>query len=100
MGRRNRPRRRSADTPPPAALSGALGRIEDDDDGTWAVRTILGSRALKTYRCPGCDHEIVPGTPHLVAWSVDDPLGGEDRRHWHTGCWRGRATRGLTRRWS
>ena len=23
---------------------------------------------LKTYRCPGCDQEIRPATPHVVSW--------------------------------
>ncbi|MFE2961436.1 ATP/GTP-binding protein, partial [Nocardia tengchongensis] len=26
--------------------------------------------------------------------------GEDDRRHWHTGCWKGRNTRTITRRWS
>ena len=59
------------------------------------------SRATKTYRCPGCDHEIRPGTAHLVVWQTD--LGEqavEDRRHWHTPCWQHRATRSPTRKWS
>jgi hypothetical protein len=67
-------------------------------DEEYIVRTIPGSRALKTYRCPGCDHEIPPGVAHMVAWPV---YGGEDdRRHWHSGCWKGRHTRAITRRWS
>jgi hypothetical protein len=37
-----------------------------------------------TYRCPGCDHEVRPGTSHLVVI----PEGSVDeRRHWHTPCW-------------
>jgi hypothetical protein len=79
----------------------ALRRIEPGPvyDEDYVVRTVPGSRAAKTYRCPGCDHEIRPGVAHIVAWPIDTP-GAEDRRHWHTGCWNGRATRGLTRRWS
>ena len=38
--------------------------------------------AVKTYRCPGCDHEIPPGQGHEVVVPLDAP---EDRRHWHTG---------------
>lgn len=39
----------------------------------------------KPYRCPGCDHLIRAGVPHLVVV----PLGDADaRRHWHTECWR------------
>jgi hypothetical protein len=59
----------------------------------WVVRPVAGAYATKTYRCPGCDHAIVPGTPHVVAWRADDVA---DRRHWHTPCWR-RRTPGPTR---
>jgi len=59
------------------------------------VRTVPGERNAKGYRCPGCDHEIRPGLPHLVAW----PAGEEaDRRHWHTPCWDARGRRTPTRR--
>jgi hypothetical protein len=80
----------------------ALRRTEPGPGGTdpYIVRTVPGSRATKVYRCPGCDHEITLGTAHIVAWPADDTGGIEDRRHWHTGCWSGRGTRGLTRRWS
>jgi hypothetical protein len=63
---------------------------------SWRVRQIPGTAAVKLYRCPGCDHEIRPGTPHLVVWSLERMLGfggEEDRRHWHTGCWRARDRR-------
>lgn len=74
--------------------------VETGPDGhEHHVRPVLGAKATKTYRCPGCDHEIRPGTAHRVVWRVED-LGGEDRRHWHTPCWTARATRGPTRRWS
>ncbi|GAB2683885.1 ATP/GTP-binding protein [Nocardia thraciensis] len=84
----------------PRPIGDVFGRTERGPDGedTYVVRTVPGSRATKTYRCPGCDHEIPPGTAHIVAWLE---YGGEDdRRHWHTGCWKGRYTRGITRRWS
>ncbi|MFZ2176526.1 MAG: ATP/GTP-binding protein [Rhodococcus sp. (in: high G+C Gram-positive bacteria)] len=70
-----------------------------DETERYVVRTIPGARATKFYRCPGCDHEIRPGVAHLVTWPSNYG-GAEDRRHWHTGCWSGRSTRGLTRRWS
>jgi hypothetical protein len=56
------------------------------------VREITGSSSTKVYRCPGCDQEIRPATPHVVAWPVD---GGalEDRRHWHRPCWNARTRR-------
>jgi hypothetical protein len=56
----------------------------------WAQGDEFNVRAAsvgsgKTYRCPGCQQEIRPGTPHLVVV----PEGNmEERRHWHTPCWR------------
>ncbi|MDV3127949.1 hypothetical protein M1247_23730 [Mycobacterium sp. 21AC1] len=93
MPRRRREPRRLPPLP-------ASRRIEAGPDGyQYEVRSIAASRATKTYRCPGCDHEIRSGTAHVVAWPVE--LGdGEDRRHWHTPCWTNRATRGPTRKWS
>lgn len=89
---------RSQEGAPP--IGDVFGRREagPDSDEMYVVRTIPGSRAFKTYRCPGCDHEIPPGVAHIVAWAVDD--GEDDRRHWHRGCWNGRRTRRITRRWS
>jgi len=86
MGRR-RPARKRA-TP-------RVDAIEEHADGDWYVRPITGSSSTKTYRCPGCDHEIVPATPHIVAWPVH--ADAQDRRHWHTPCWRARDRRGPTR---
>ncbi|WP_067574198.1 ATP/GTP-binding protein [Nocardia acidivorans] len=80
-------------------IGDVFGRTEDGPGGeTYMVRAIAGTRATKYYRCPGCDHEIPPGVAHVVAWPAHG--GEEDRRHWHTGCWKGRHTRGITRRWS
>ncbi|MEE9242625.1 MAG: hypothetical protein V3U55_01000 [Mycobacterium sp.] len=81
-------------------------RIEMGADGSdYEVRPVPAARATKVYRCPGCDQEIRPATSHVVAWPADsgDALGPgmvEDRRHWHTPCWKQRANRGPTRRWS
>ncbi|MEB3981103.1 hypothetical protein OQ968_07490 [Mycobacterium sp. 663a-19] len=92
MPRRREPRRRQPPLP---------RRVETGPDGhDYEVRPVAGSRAVKTYRCPGCDHEIRSGTAHLVVWPTDSAGGVEDRRHWHTSCWANRATRGPTRRWS
>jgi hypothetical protein len=63
-------------------------------DSEWAVRPIPGSASAKTYRCPGCDHEVAVGVAHVVVWPVDGTGGLDDRRHWHTGCWRARDRRG------
>ncbi len=81
-------RRPKAATPPTP-----LGpeRLEERPDGDWVVRQVPGAAAGKSYRCPGCDQEVHPGTPHVVAWPTD--TGVESRRHWHTVCWRRRMQR-------
>lgn len=89
------PRRNRRDTPAarPTDDTGSRRGVETLEtwpDGAWRVRPVSGD-AAKTYRCPGCDQEIRPGTGHLVCW----PDGAvDDRRHWHTGCWRARLRRG------
>ncbi|MHD0307480.1 ATP/GTP-binding protein [Rhodococcus erythropolis] len=81
-------------------FGGALVREEPGPGGEmYMVRPIPGSNATKFYRCPGCDHDIRPGVAHVVTWP-SEPGGANERRHWHTGCWSGRGTRSLTRRWS
>ncbi|MGO1560272.1 Putative ATP/GTP-binding protein, doubtful CDS [Actinomycetales bacterium JB111] len=80
---------------------GSLPRQESGPDGEdFHVRTVRGSS--KTYRCPGCDQEILPGTQHVVAWPTEHIWGAdasaESRRHWHTSCWRQRGNRAPTRR--
>ncbi|SDO21554.1 hypothetical protein SAMN05660199_01541 [Klenkia soli] len=77
--------------------------VESSDDGDWVVRPVTGAASTRSYRCPGCDQEIRPGTPHVVAWPVYardsdlDPWDTESsvdlRRHWHTACWRARSRR-------
>lgn len=100
MGRRRRPPRRHP--APPPLLPRPSRRVETGPDGyDYEVRSVSADRAVKTYRCPGCDHEIRPGTPHVVVWPADmGESGAEDRRHWHTPCWTHRSTRGPTRKWS
>ena len=65
--------------------------VEEHPDGIFRVRRITGSTSTKPYRCPGCDQEIRPATPHIVAWPDD---GLDHRRHWHTVCWEKRDQRG------
>ena len=80
--------------------------VEEAADGDWVVRRLTGAASGKTYRCPGCDQEILPGTPHLVTWpayprgpgdDAEDPWDTESaagaRRHWHGACWQARAHR-------
>ena len=75
-----------------------LPAVQQWTDGEWAVRTVPAGAAVKTYRCPGCDHEIKVGVAHVVAWPADGRGDLGDRRHWHTACWRARDRRGPTRR--
>ncbi|MET9625956.1 hypothetical protein ABZX92_00705 [Lentzea sp. NPDC006480] len=96
------PRRNAPKNEDPRPLGGGVGwaRAESGPDGEWLVRAISGAQAQKTYRCPGCDHEIHPGTPHVVAWPAQETGSVEERRHWHQGCWDSRGRRGPTaRRW-
>jgi hypothetical protein len=62
-------------------------RVEDG----YVVRSVTGASG-KAYRCPGCDQEIRPATPHVVTWPEGSP---DDRRHWHTACWSARDRRGV-----
>ena len=74
------------------------GWIDDDGDttaGAVDVRHVQPYQAVKTYRCPGCDHEIAPGQGHEVVVPRDKP---DDRRHWHTGCWQQAMRRGFRTR--
>lgn len=67
---------------------GAIPRSEPGPGGeSYTVRPVRGGD--KSYRCPGCNQLIAPGTPHLVAWPTDPMFGDgtESRRHWHTACW-------------
>ncbi|MGB8022264.1 MAG: hypothetical protein WCF04_13625 [Candidatus Nanopelagicales bacterium] len=89
MGRKNRRR----DDPTPLRPIGWIAPVQSHADGDWHVRPIPGAAANKTYRCPGCDQEIQPGSAHVVAWRADRHDGGEARRHWHTPCWNGRDRR-------
>ncbi|MGZ4508881.1 MAG: hypothetical protein ACXVX0_16665 [Blastococcus sp.] len=97
------PRRRPASRRP--ARPGGEGRretVEEGADGDWVVRPLTGSSG-KTYRCPGCDQEIRPGTPHVVTWPAyardsdldpwDTDSAADWRRHWHSACWRARDRR-------
>ncbi|MET0894461.1 MAG: hypothetical protein ABWY80_01275 [Acidimicrobiia bacterium] len=49
------------------------------------IRHVHPYQAVKVYRCPGCDHEIPKGLGHEVVVPLASP---QDRRHWHTACWR------------
>ena len=55
----------------------------DDDGATTAieVRHVQPYQAEKTYRCPGCDHEIRPGEGHEVVIPLDAPAGPPPLAH-------------------
>ncbi|PRY34356.1 hypothetical protein [Umezawaea tangerina] len=102
MPRRNHPKRPSSDGGDDSRpLGGGVGwaRSESAPDGEWLVRNVPGAQTTKFYRCPGCDHEIRPGTPHVVAWPAADYGSVEERRHWHQGCWNSRGRRRPAGRW-
>jgi hypothetical protein len=63
---------------------------ERHPDGDWFVRPVVASGEPKSYRCPGCEQIIAARMAHLVAWR---PGHEDDRRHWHTPCWRARDRR-------
>ncbi len=75
-----------------AILRGGARSETGRDGRRWTVRTVSGSE--KTYRCPGCGGDVAPGSQHVVAWTDDHLFGAsaglEERRHWHTQCWRSR----------
>ena len=90
---------------PPARRPPAPRRetVEEASDGDWVVRSLTGAASTKPYRCPGCDQEIRPATPHVVSWPAyprdsdldpwDTESAADQRRHWHTACWRERDRR-------
>lgn len=79
----------------PAGPRRGRGGEEAPDPDLVTVRHVQPYQATKSYRCPGCDHEITPGTGHEVVVPSDAPTL---RRHWHTGCWRRVAAAAVRRR--
>lgn len=79
--------------PRPLSTAG-FARLESKTDGDYMVQSMGSDAAAKPYSCPGCNQQITPGTAHLVAWprvpSIGATAGVDERRHWHTGCWRRR----------
>jgi hypothetical protein len=67
-------------------------RTEQRRGATWNVQPISAVQAVKSYVCPGCGLEVLPGTAHLVTWRADGVMGDSAdiaaRRHWHTRCWK------------
>ncbi|WP_306231212.1 hypothetical protein [Agrococcus beijingensis] len=74
-------------------LMQGTARIERRAGAEWHVQPMSAASAVKDYVCPGCGASVVQGTAHVVVWRADSIFGEravEDRRHWHTGCWRAR----------
>ena len=67
-------------------------RSESRRGQAWTVQPISAENAVKSYVCPGCGGTIAPGIAHIAAWRNDGILGDDadlnDRRHWHTHCWK------------
>ncbi|GAA0417988.1 hypothetical protein [Leifsonia naganoensis] len=67
-------------------------RTETRRGTEWNVQPVSAAQAQKSYVCPGCGRDIVPGVAHLVAWRADGVLGDSAdlaaRRHWHEACWK------------
>ena len=83
MPRRHRSaRERGSPVGPPERPRGAAPDWASTED--VKVMASAGERR-KSYRCPGCNQEIRPGTAHLVVMEREE---FEGRRHWHTPCWR------------
>ncbi|XKE63304.1 hypothetical protein LG314_07825 [Agrococcus terreus] len=88
-----RPRRRGGEHVPldvERLMQGTL-RTEQRAGASWHVQPLAARSAVKAYACPGCGGTIPEGMPHVVVWRADSIFGEravEDRRHWHTGCWR------------
>ena len=97
MGRKHR---RNPEPEPQEPRVGGLRRAETHPDGDWIVQKVTGSAATKNYRCPGCDMEIRPATPHTVAWPDYGTGEGsiDERRHWHNACWAKRMNRRVGKR--
>jgi hypothetical protein len=72
---------------------GGVERRESHGDGEWFVRRVSGAASTRSYRCPGCQQEVAPGIPHVVAWPAEGMGGLGDRRHWHGTCWDARDRR-------
>jgi hypothetical protein len=87
-------RRRRDDVPLALGRLGRGGTTHETYAGQrWSVRHLSGQSSDRTYLCPGCEQDIVPGTAHVVAWPDEGVGGVGDRRHWHTSCWAARERR-------
>lgn len=82
MPRKQKRARERPEHPGGPKIMGAEAPAWADAPG-FEVRTSMGG--TKGYRCPGCDHAVRAGVQHLVVVPRDSV---DERRHWHTECWR------------
>ncbi len=84
-------RRPSKHLRPARPLSAGFAATTHKSDGRWIVQGVAADHSDKTYLCPGCNRDIGPGEPHVVAWPSVPGIGSasavEERRHWHRPCW-------------
>ncbi len=92
MPRSRRRRRTPADGDSFDRFLAGYKRTETRRGTDWTVQPVSAAQAAKSYRCPGCGGEILPGVGHVVVWRADGVLGDAAdlaaRRHWHSACWR------------
>ncbi|GAA1893026.1 hypothetical protein [Lapillicoccus jejuensis] len=89
-------RRRRDDAPLDTSRIGGVTSTERYAGTLFTVRRVsgaTGASAERAYLCPGCQQDVLPGTPHVVAWPAEGVGGLGDRRHWHSGCWQRRDAR-------
>lgn len=99
MPRSNRARRRgrpgkpgAGHGVPPSLRRGGVAEVRYAGQ-VWSVRQVRANDSGRSYRCPGCQHEVGADVPHSVVWPADSMGQLDNRRHWHTVCWAARERR-------
>ena len=93
MPRANRRRRDDVPLNVDRALGGLAPQRSRMPAASGSCAASPGPGASRAYLCPGCQHTIAVGTPHVVVWPADGVGGLDDRRHWHSPCWSARDRR-------
>ena len=84
-------KRRWSEPHPPLRMErlASMPRVVNRGMETYHVQHL--SSARKDYLCPGCNHQVKSGSPHVVVWREEGPfgldIGVDSRRHWHRACW-------------
>ena len=82
---RRRRRARAIPRVPAPEAHGASGSVAGPAWTELEGFEVQPATGPKRYRCPWCEGWIEPGMPHVVAFESGRP---EDRRHYHSPCWR------------